>query len=198
PVAEPEPQEHPDWSKVFIRNAQYFGSGCPWGTVNPTLAPDGSYLNLAFSQYEAQVYPGSKPSESHKNCQLSFELHFPQGWAVTLFDTTFTGFVKLDRRVSALQTATYHFGGHPKDTATFKCPKPSGWTGPLTQSYSCTDELAIESFVWSSCKGTFETLFINTSIDVNNSKNRKGSGFINTETAEAVVSHVYSCRWRRC
>jgi len=196
PVPEPD-SDHPDWSQVFIKNPQYFGSGCPWGTVNPTLAKDGSWLNLAFSQYEAQVYKGSKPSESHKNCQLSFELHFPQGWALTLAETTFNGFINLDKGVTASQTAIYHFGGHPQDTATFNCPR-GGWKGKVKKNYSCVDTLIIESFVWSSCKGTYETLFINTQIDVDNEKNPKGEGFINTETAEQTVNQIYACRWRRC
>jgi len=197
----PEPADHPDWSQVFIRNPKYFGSGCPKGSVDPTLADDGSWLNLAFSKFEAQVYPGSIPSQSHKNCQLSFELHFPKGWSVTLFDTTISGFVKLDKRVTASEESTYHFGGNPQDTATFKCPR-KGWVGALSKSFSCTDQLLLEAFVWSSCKGTYETLFINTQIDVDNDKNPKGSGFINIQSAESVVVdtwvHRYGCRWKRC
>ena len=196
PVPEPGPN-HPDWDKVYIKQLPGppgFGSGCPWGTVNPTIAPDGSYLNLAFSDYYAQVYPGSKPNEAHKACQLRFELHFPAGWTVTLFDTTFMGWVKLDKKITASQMATYHFGGHPQNTATFTCPPK---TGPLNQAYSCTDKLLIGAYVWSSCKGTFETLFIDTQIDVDNSMNKAGSGYINTQSTEAVVQK-YGFLWKPC
>ncbi|KAF8455552.1 hypothetical protein BGX38DRAFT_1167507 [Terfezia claveryi] len=202
-VASPVAQEKPDWNKVFIKQLPVsgFGSGCPTAnSVSPTLGPNGAWLNLAFNQYSAEVYPGSKPSESYKHCQLQFEVHFPEGWSLTLFETTFTGDVKLDRRVTAKQQATYHFGSEPQHTATFRCPKPpSGpWTGPLNKQYSCTDELLVEAYVWSSCKGTFETLFIGTSIEVDNSRNKKGTGYINTETTEAVVRQQFGIHWRPC
>ncbi|RPB29020.1 hypothetical protein L211DRAFT_777062 [Terfezia boudieri ATCC MYA-4762] len=193
---------HPDWSKVFIKllPTSGFGSGCPPpDSVNPTLGPNGAWLNLAFYKYFAEVYPGSKPSENYKNCQLQFEVHFPPGWSLTLFKTTFTGRFTLDEGVNATQEATYHFGGNPQATATFICDGDSmgPWTGPRKGRYSCLDELLVGKYIWSSCKGTFETLFIETSIELDNSDNKGGSGFINTESSETATQQ-FELLWKPC
>lgn len=196
-VASPVPADgdHPDWSQVYIDGYSYAGSGCPAGSVAGTFAPDGSFLNLAFDQYSAQVYPGSKPGESRKNCQISFNLHYPPGWSLTFFDTTYFGYIDLDKKVTAKQTSSYRWGGS-KSTATFF----STWVGDIDETYTFTDTLEQSAYVWSPCKGkgASSSLVINTSIQTENSKNKKGSGLITTDAIEGLVRQKYGCTWKKC
>ncbi|KAF8423029.1 hypothetical protein EV426DRAFT_603570 [Tirmania nivea] len=204
-VANPLPQDdppqpaHPPMDKVYIKNVNYAGSGCPAGSVAPTIASDGSFLNVAFDSYTAEVYPpvdgnpGSKPADSRKNCQLTFELQYPPGWSLTVFDTTYFGYIKLDKKVTATQRSTYRWGGQTP-TATFF----SNWVGVKDENYSFTDSLAKGAYVWSSCTGVPGTLVVNTEIKVENSKNKKGSGLITTDSIEGKVIHKYGWYWKLC
>jgi len=173
-------------------NFKSAGTGCPLGTVLATLSPDGGFLNLAFSNFSAQVYPGSDPRDAHKSCQFDFQLKKPKGWTVRFVDTTFKGNVDLSPKITASLTSTYYFGGRPEAKSTFRCPK-RGWVGPIDQNYSCTDSL--KSSVRSSCR-TSESLVINAAIDIDNRKNRKGTGYLTTESIEVVQS--YQCKWTKC
>ncbi|KAF8455569.1 hypothetical protein BGX38DRAFT_1088250 [Terfezia claveryi] len=195
-VASPVPADstdHPDWSKVRITGINYAGTGCPAGSVAGTLASDGSFINVAFDSYTAEVFPGSKPGEARKNCQLTFQLQYPPGWAVTVFETSYFGFVNLEKDVTARQQSTYRWASS-SPTATFF----STWKGEISEDYKFTDQLEQESYVWSPCKGLPGTLVVNTQIQVDNSKNKKGRGLITTDSVEGVVIQKYACSWKRC
>jgi len=201
-VASPVPDDHPDWKDVKITGINYAGSGCPAGSVAGTIDPNGQWLNVAFDKYSAEVWPpttgakGSTLGDGRKNCQITFQLQYPQGWSLTIFDTTYFGYIKLDSKVTAKQQSTYRWGGESK-TATFY----SSWVGKKDENYSFTDSLEQNEWVWSSCKGSTGTLVINTSISTDNGSNKKGSGLITTDSLEGKVNHVshqYGCHWKKC
>ena len=189
----PQP-DHPPWDQVYIKSVNYAGTGCPAGSVAGTLASDGSFINVAFDKYTAQIKgTTSNPGDTRKNCQLTFVLQYPPGWSVTVFDASYYGYVKLDKKVTATQQSTYRWGGQ-SPTASFY----STWTGAVDKDYTFTDSLVTAAYVWSSCKGVPGSLIVNTSIKVENSKNPNGNGLITTDAIEGVVTHKYGCQWKRC
>jgi len=192
PAGPPQP-DHPPWDQVYITGINYAGSGCPAGSVAGTLAKDGSFINVAFDKYIASVGPGIAIKESRKNCQITFQLHYPPGWSLTVFDARYEGYVKLDPKVTAKQQSTYRWAGLDP-TATLY----STFAGPVNKDYTFTDSLISSAYVWSSCKGVPGALVVNTQILVDNSKNSKGSGMITTDAIEGKVIHIYGCSWKRC
>ena len=197
-VASPVPEnshqpDYPDWNQVNIKGVTYTGSGCPKDSVAGTLAPDGSFLNIAFDSYTASAGPGVTHRENRKRCKLTFELEYPEGWSITVFDTRYDGYLNLEEHVCATQKSVYHWGGQAP-AATFL----STWTGPTSGDYVFTDSLAKNTCAWSSCNGVPDKLIIDTEIMVDNKKNKKGSGLLTTDSIEGKVTHTYGWKWKKC
>lgn len=190
----PSEPEHPPWDKVYIKSVNYAGSGCPAGSASPTIAPDGSFINIAFDSFIASDGPGIPITENRKNCMLDLQIHFPEGWSLTIFGTRYEGYLKLDDNVTANQKSTYRWGGQTQ-TVTIA---PPTWNGPKDLNYVITEGLLTQAWVWSTCKGTSADLIINTEVKTDNRKNSTGSGLITVDAAEHKVIQIYHCHWRRC
>jgi len=195
PTIIPEQPSYPPTDQVYIKGVKYAGSGCKAGSVNWALASDGSNVNVIFDSFQASVGDGILITDNRKNCQLIFELQYPQGWALTIFDTSYFGYVKLDKGVTASQQSTYRFSTQPSQQQTFY----STWVGKIDEDYSFTDTLIRDSLVWSPCtNGAPSNLIVNTEVKTDNSKNKRGSGTITTDSIEHVVTHVYGFQWKKC
>jgi hypothetical protein len=196
-IATPVPAtgpDHPPWDQVYIKSVNYAGSGCPAGSAAGTLATDGSFLHIAFDSFIASDGPGIPITENRKNCDLAFEIHFPEGWSLTIFDTRYDGYLKLDNAVTANQKSTYRWGGQTGSVTI----APPTWTGPKDLNYVITETLLTGAWIWSTCKGTTANLIINTQVKTDNTHNPKGSGFITIDSVEQKVVQIYHFHWRRC
>ncbi|KAF8423033.1 hypothetical protein EV426DRAFT_549622 [Tirmania nivea] len=182
----PEPAPGPPIDQVQIKSVTYAGSGCPAGTVASAIVSGGSF-HIQFNSFIAKVYPGSKPSESRKNCQLSLELQYPAGWSFTITQFSGNGYLKLDKDVTATLQSTFRWGGQSA-VATFR----SNWVGPLDKNYYI-DKSLVKGDAWSPCNGPSGTLIINTAARVGNRKNKQGSGSITVVNPIALGS-----KWRKC
>lgn len=191
PVASPQ---HPPLDQVWIKTVNFAGSGCPAGSAVGTLATDGSFLNIAFDSFIASVGPGIPITENRKNCDLTFEIHFPKGWSLTIFDTRYEGYAKLGPKVTALQRSTYRWGGQTSSATV----TVNFGAGPKDLNYVITESFKTEALVWSTCKGTTADLIINTEVRTDNSQNKQGSGLITIDAIEQKVTQIYHCRWRKC
>jgi hypothetical protein len=49
--------------------------------------------------------------DARKFCQINLDLHYPQGFQLSVLSTTFRGFVSLDKGVTATLSALYYFSG---------------------------------------------------------------------------------------
>ena len=191
-VAAPMPQEDsksiPD--KAFITGISFAGSGCKAGTVSGMIEPDFTSITLLFSEYSASVGPGIPFKDSRKNCNVIVGFQYSPGWTYSILSTEYNGYVKLDKKVTALQKSEYGFDNQKK------LPFQSTWTGVFDDDYNFTDR--IEQGIWSPCKPTSSNLYINTQIRVENSKNPTGRGLISTDSITQRITEKYYVRWRRC
>jgi len=192
PAAEPQLFSPGD---VTISSVAYAGSGCKAGTASVIISNDRTTVTILFDDYLAEIYPGSKPSDSISNCNINFKVNYPPGLQYTLYTNDYTGYAKLDPGVVAKQSSSYWFAGFINNKPTFQ----STWEGPFDKQYQFTDTL--QSLVYSPC-GASTTLNLNTQLTLNSSKNPKGSGFINTESIDSHTinpfKHVYGIRWQKC
>ena len=180
----------PAW--VTINDIQYNGSGCPIGSVIENVSEDKKAFTLAFSEYIAEVGQGILRSASRKNCQVSVNLSFPQGWSYSVVSFDYRGYAFLDRNVTGTQKVSYYFQGDSRDAAL-----SSTITGPYDDDFHYNDEFDLLALVWSPC-GIERALNLNTQIRVNNRRNRRGEGFMTLDSIDGAIVHKYGIRWRRC
>ncbi|KAJ3486571.1 hypothetical protein NLG97_g6586 [Lecanicillium saksenae] len=74
------PTTGPAPSKVKVRGVSLLGSGCPAGTADVQVDATGTLFEATFSAYEVQTGPGTKAADWRKNCKLTLNMEFDQGY----------------------------------------------------------------------------------------------------------------------
>ena len=59
------PPPPPD--RIVIDSVAANGTGCPPGTASVAVSPDNTAFTVTYSNYLAQVWPGSAPTDFRKN-----------------------------------------------------------------------------------------------------------------------------------
>ncbi|KAF4629531.1 hypothetical protein G7Y89_g8617 [Cudoniella acicularis] len=136
----------PPADQVTISGITTSGTGCPQGSVGQFLSADRETFTLIFDSYQAQIGPGTVPTDARKFCQINLNLHYPQGFQYSIMKTIFRGYASLQKGVSGTQQATYYFSGESA-----QCSTKSTFTGPVTKDYTVEDDLTVASTVWSPC-----------------------------------------------
>ncbi|KAG8855247.1 hypothetical protein FRC20_000806 [Serendipita sp. 405] len=179
------------------------GSGCPAGTAY-------YILDLTFSNYIASAGPGILITENRKNCAIVLGVHVPGGFTFAVATVDYRGFYQLDPKVKAIQRAIYYFQAQIKQAVA-----TSTRTGPVAgadyvlvhillpqrsltySTLSYRDEFDIWSSVRCPC-GTSTALIINSSIRIDNSQNRQGSGVITNDSVDGRLNTKFNINWWRC
>ena len=104
PVASADPVEAPNPGEVYIQDITYNGSGCPIGTVAENVSDDNQAFTLTFSDYIAEAGPGVSIRDGRRNCQVTLDLHVPQGWQFSLASFDYRGYVFLDEGMQAVHS----------------------------------------------------------------------------------------------
>ena len=101
----------PNSNEVYVNNIIHAGTGCPIGTVATDISEDAKAFTILFDEYLVEAGPDVPRSENRKFCQLTINLHVPQGWSYTLFEVDYAGYADLDRGTQGIQKSTYYFQG---------------------------------------------------------------------------------------
>ncbi|MEZ4743006.1 MAG: DUF4360 domain-containing protein [Bdellovibrionota bacterium] len=181
----------PDPDEIYINNVIHGGSGCPQGSVAFDLSEDGQAFTLLFDSYVVESGPGLPRSESRKSCQLTVNLHVPQGWSYSIMDVDYVGFADLDRGTWGKETSTYYFQGSRNGKATLS----TKLRGPMSDDYQISDRLGLEALVWSPC-GVNRALNIKTSIQT--MAKRGKSALMTLDSIDGEVQQIYGIKWKRC
>jgi hypothetical protein len=181
---------------IYVEQVTVNGSGCPAGTVAANFTSDFSVLELTFSDFVAQIGPGTKPSDWRKNCVIAATLHIPTGFTFALIGADYRGYGQVDPGVTGTQTTTYFIAGQlgsfslsshvPQDLDSFG-------------NYSRQDEIPVSEWVWSPC-GVNSIANLNASVSLNNSQNRSGAGLMTldeTDISPQVLFHWHFA-WQTC
>lgn len=160
--------------------------------LNIEFGEDGLTFTLLFDSYIASTGPGTRITDTRKNCQLNVGMHIPQGWQYSIVTVDYRGYVNLEPRVRATQVSTYYFAGE-----LLQASARSALVGPLEQNYVFRDNVGFDAVVWSPC-GEQRNLNINTEIRVDNSQSRSSAGIITTDSIDGKIKQIYYLRWRRC
>lgn len=147
-------------SYVRVRGISHAGTGCPAGSVAVNISPDREAATFLFDEFVAEIGPGVPFSAKRKNCQISLDLAYPSGWQYEVVGMTHSGYVSLDRGITATQTVSLYFQGQSQ-TARLS----TTMRGPMDQDYRIRDVLSSGSTVTSPC-GVQRALNINTSVNL--------------------------------
>lgn len=96
---------------THLRGLKLGGSGCPQGSATALLSGDGQVVTIAFDKYYAQTGPGTTPADSRKNCQVFFNLFYPQGYTYTVATNDFRGYISQEKSCKTTLGVTNFFSG---------------------------------------------------------------------------------------
>jgi hypothetical protein len=85
------------------------GNGCPEGTYDLILSPDGTELSLVFSQFNAQT-EGDFIFD-YANCNIAIPIEIPPGITVSLLGIDYHGAAKIPDDGMGMLTREYFFAG---------------------------------------------------------------------------------------
>jgi hypothetical protein len=181
----------PNPREVYINNIVHGGTGCPQDTVAGDISEDGKAFTLLFDAFAAEAGPRIARSENRKFCQLTVNLHVPQGWSYTLIDVSYKGFASLDRGTQGVQSSTYYFQGAMGSRATLT----STLRGQMSDDYQIRDTVPLEALVWSPCG-------VNRALNIKASVQAKATGtkqaLMTIDSIDGELTHIYRFSWRRC
>jgi hypothetical protein len=182
----------PNPSGTYFASVTANGTGCPAGTWDASISPDGKAFTVTFSSYEAIVSPGQ--AFSIKDCTIGIDLRTPAGISFAVTSFHYQGYAILDSGgMNAQQSAKYYFMGNPVPGVEQK----SNMDGPYDDSYLFSDDIGIASLVWSPC-GTSRRLNALTRLVLKNNAAKTGSGYLNTSSTDGEVVFEFGLTWRAC
>lgn len=164
----------PSNNTVHFKAPAIGGNGCPGGTSDFAITPDGATLSILFDNYIAD--PGNK------SCNLAIPVHIPNGFQVSHMTADFRGFVE----GSAELRRTYFFAG---DQAPIKVTKLYNKYG---DDYIVHDNLVVMSRTWSYC-GKDVNMRINSRIRTNNKRSS-----VSVDSLDLKKGVVFHLKYRKC
>lgn len=183
----------PPSGNVEIELVMANGSGCPIGTSAVAGSPDNTAFTVTYSQYLAQAGVGAAPTDFRKNCQLTVNVHVPQGFSYAISKVDYRGFADLAPGASAMQRANYYFqGSSANEFSTHNI------SGPYSGYWQTTDFNDEANLVFSRC-GEERLLNINTELRVNRGSSASNTtSFIAMDSTDNSVDTIYHLAWKRC
>lgn len=184
----PPPPEH-----MTIDVVSANGSGCPKGTAVVNVSPDNKAFTVAYSHFIAQVGPEAKSTDYRKQCQLSLDVHVPEGYTYAVASADYRGYARLEPEAIATSTAYYYFQGESHTTSS-----RYQFSGLLDDDWHVNDKVEVQSMSYLPC-GEKRYLNINTELKVQAPKAKKGTtSFITMDSSDGNLETLYRVSWAKC
>jgi hypothetical protein len=164
----------PSNNTVHFKAPAIAGNGCPAGTSDFAITPDGSTLSILFDSYIAE--PGNK------SCNFAIPVHIPNGFQVSKMTADFRGFVE----GRAELRRSYFFAGDRAPTKVTQLRSKYG------DDYTVHDDLVVMSRTWSRC-GKDVNMRINSRIRTKNN----GSS-VSVDSLDLTNGVVFHLKYRKC
>ena len=174
----------PNENGVYFVNVSAQGSGCPAGSWNVEVSPDGEVFTLTFSQYEIRLDPDETSSFKTLACNLALYLNSPAGTSYAVTKLAYQGYLGIGRGMTAEQSAYYTFTGAGAvnvDGPGIKSSK-NVIRGPYDDTFLFEDNVSTTALNWSDC-ATERALLVETRLRLQNST-PKGGGYLNLSSID--------------
>ncbi|KAK5655117.1 hypothetical protein OQA88_6016 [Cercophora sp. LCS_1] len=146
-------------SSVRVIGVSLLGSGCPAGSADVQIDATKTLMEVTFSQYYIETGPGTRASDWRRNCKLTLNLAFDEGFQFATLATDMKGFAQIPSGARGLCTNTFDFTGISGQSA-YAISLPGPREGPFT--------LKADPDVtsWSPCGGTTSIMNMNTQCNI--------------------------------
>ncbi|KIM26086.1 hypothetical protein M408DRAFT_330850 [Serendipita vermifera MAFF 305830] len=169
------------------------GSGCPAGSAYYVLSTDKTAVTITFSNFYANAGPGLPIAEARRNCQITLGVRIPGGFSFGIATVDYRGYYSLDDKVTAVQSSLYYFQGQLAQASA-----RSALVGPIDGAdYTYRDQFDLVSTVQSPC-GADSVLNIASSLQVSNTNNTKGYGYIANDSIDTHLAQTFGFQWAVC
>ncbi|KAJ6780496.1 hypothetical protein PWT90_02972 [Aphanocladium album] len=182
------PTTGPAPSKVKVRGVSLLGSGCPAGTADVQVDATGTLFEATFSAYEVQTGPGTKAVDWRKNCKLTLNMEFDQGYQFSILDTDMIGFAEIPKGAKGQCTNTFSFTGSPQHVD-YAISLPGHYSG----NFDLQSRTGIES--WSPCGGSTAILNMNTACNISPTHL---PALIAVDHVSGKLTVKFGVQWRYC
>jgi hypothetical protein len=174
---------------LTLGNPAYGGTGCPAGSASVSLSPDATAISMLFDSYVVEA--GNGVAFDRKNCNIAVPVHVPSGYSVAIFAIDYRGFTGLPAGGRANLSVDYFLANGGRGVHTSKA-----FRGPVADDYLKSDDLGLESLVWTAC-GADTILRANTSMLVQtNSSSQQAMATV--DSADISAGLIYHLQFRRC
>ncbi len=164
----------PSNNSVYFQAPAIAGSGCPAGTTDFAITPDGQTLTILFDAFSAD--PGNV------TCNIAVPVHVPNGFQVSLMTADYRGFVE----GSAELRRSYFFAGATGPSLVTPLSSSSG------KEYTQRDNLVTMSESFAKC-GQDVNLRINSRI-----RTKTNSSSISVDSLDLNNGMIFQLQYRKC
>ncbi|KAK4041925.1 hypothetical protein C8A01DRAFT_45006 [Parachaetomium inaequale] len=174
--------------KVRVLGVSLLGSGCPSGTADVQIDATKTLLEVTFSEYIIQTGPGTKAADWRKNCKLTLNLEFDEGFSFSTLATDMSGFAQIPKGSRGLCTNTFDFTGI-QGQSYYSIALAGEREGPFTLKAN-PDVVS-----WSPCGGTTAIMNMNTQCNISPTRE---AALIAVDRISGKITVNVSLDWRKC
>lgn len=164
------------------------GNGCPDGTYDVVLSPDGNELTVLFSSFTAET--NETENFNFSNCNIAVPIEVPAGITIGLFGVDYRGMAFIPTDGTGIISREYFFAG-------VRGPQINSAIPVYDEFYEFfyPDEVTIP--VWTRC-GDDVTARSNTTMYVSKPADSPVDAFISMFSEDWTIDILFHLTWEYC
>ncbi|RYP52332.1 hypothetical protein DL768_002482 [Monosporascus sp. mg162] len=174
--------------KVKVHSIALLGSGCPKGTADVTVDATGTLFEATFSKYIVETGKHTSASDWRKNCKLTINMEFDEGFQFSILETSMKGFAEIPKKAKGHCDNTFSFTGQ-KDAVRFGIDLKGHYSG----DFDLYSDPAI--IAWSPCGGSTAILNLNTQCNLNPTHL---PALIAVDSVSGKLTVKFAVQWKYC
>jgi hypothetical protein len=179
--------------RVRIDRPDYFGNGCPAGSMSVIFAGDYLSFSILFSEFTAESAAG----RGGMTCDTIIPVELPDGMQMEITRVDFRGFANLPEGARASFRSVFNFRegrGADRDRLVFNY----NFQGPLLENYTLsTDSFSNGSTETSPCGGSVN-LRVMSQLQVMVPRGASEPAMMTLDSADGAGNAVYYVNWKAC
>lgn len=164
------------------------GNGCPNGTYQVVLSPDGNELSILFSRFTAQT--DNSQTYDFANCNIAVPVEVPPGITIGLLGVDYRGLAYIPTGGMGVIFREHFFAGEQGDRLTSSI-------GVYDQFYNFYYPDEAEFEIWSQCGDDFIARS-NTTVFVSRPEDSDVDAMMSVFSEDWDVSILFHLRWKEC